>query len=43
MIDPTYFCPGCNLIRCACPPSGYEEHVADEAYRRGYEACVADG
>lgn len=43
MIDPTHFCPGCNRVRCTCPPPGYEDHLADEAYRRGYEACVAGG
>ncbi|HIF20706.1 MAG TPA: hypothetical protein EYQ27_02085 [Gemmatimonadetes bacterium] len=43
MIDPTYFCPGCTRVRCACPPPGYEDHAADEAYQRGYAACVTDG
>ncbi|MEL6615215.1 MAG: hypothetical protein AAFQ43_05730 [Bacteroidota bacterium] len=40
---PSDYCAGCNRIRCQCPPPGYEEHVRDEAYERGYSACLADG
>lgn len=36
--DPSDFCPGCNRIRCTCPPPGREEAQAEEAYERGYEA-----
>lgn len=44
MIDPTYFCPGCNTcLGCTCPPPGYEDALWEEAYERGYEACQADG
>ena len=44
MIDPSYFCPGCNTcLGCTCPPPGWEDERYEEAYERGYEACLSDG
>ena len=32
MIDPTYYCPGCGRLRCACPPAGrYADEVEADA------------
>ncbi|HEX8298247.1 MAG TPA: hypothetical protein VF594_03730 [Rubricoccaceae bacterium] len=40
---PTSYCPGCNTIRCVCPPEGYEEALVEAAYELGHEHGAADG
>ena len=37
------YCPGCNTVRCTCPPEGYEEALSDAAYALGYDHGLADG
>lgn len=37
------YCPGCDAVRCVCPPDGYEDELAEQAYRLGYDHGLADG
>jgi hypothetical protein len=37
------YCPGCNAVRCVCPPAGYEEELAEQAYQLGHDHGLADG
>jgi len=43
MIDPSYYCPGCNRLHCACPSAWEDDALAEAAYDAGYEAGQADG
>ncbi len=37
-------CPGCNAwLACHCPGDGYEDAIAEAAYRQGYDDGLADG
>ena len=40
---PSSYCPGCNTVRCVCPPDGYEDDLADQANGLGHEHGLADG
>lgn len=37
------YCPGCNTVRCVCPPDGYEDELAEQAYMLGHDHGTADG
>jgi hypothetical protein len=37
------YCPGCNTVRCVCPPDGYEDALAEQAYQLGHEHGLVDG
>lgn len=40
---PSSYCPACNTLRCVCPPAGYEDDLAEQAYQLGHEHGLADG
>ena len=40
---PGDFCPGCNRLLCRCRPEPDPDALYDEAYDRGYDACLQDG